>query len=122
MIVPKKTLTIQEVSRRSGVSPPTLRFWEKALEGIVSPGRTKGGQRRYTKDDLLIIEEIKSLKSRGFSLTDIKDEFNNNNLNGSENSRNQFKAEVVADKIARIVRSVIFQYLEGKMEKEEVPE
>jgi DNA-binding transcriptional MerR regulator len=117
MIVPKKTLTIQEVSRRSGVSPPTLRFWEKALEGIVAPGRTKGGQRRYTTDDLLIIEEIKSLKSRGFSLTDIKDEFNNN-LNGNENNHNQFKAQVVADKIARIVRSVIFQYLEGKMEKE----
>jgi DNA-binding transcriptional MerR regulator len=112
MVVPKKALTIQEVSSRSGVSPPTLRFWEKTLEGIIVPGRTKGGQRRYTMDDLLVIEEIKSLKRRGFSLTDIKSELNRN-LNGNENHHNQYKADIVADRIAEIVRSVIYHYLKG---------
>jgi len=112
-----RTFTIQDVSKRSGVSTHTLRFWEKELNGVIVPERTKGGQRRYTMDDLLIIEKIKSLKGNGLSLNDIRNKMSQS-LEANENQRNQQKADLLADKIAEIVRSVIFHYLEGKTEKD----
>jgi DNA-binding transcriptional MerR regulator len=112
-----KTLTIQEVSKRSGVSTHTLRFWEKELEGVIVPERTKGGQRRYTLDHLLVIEEIKGLKGKGLSLIDIKRELNHR-FNSDEEHYNNERADVLANKIADIVRTTIFNFLNGKMAKE----
>ena len=112
-----KALTIQEVSERSGVSAHTLRFWEKELEGIIVPVRTKGGQRRYTLEDLLVIEEIKSLKAKSLSLADIKRELNQR-FNSDEEHYNHQRADVLANKIAEIVRSAIFNFLNGKVAKE----
>ena len=45
-------LTIQEVSRRSGLSEPTLRYYEEV--GLVGPvGRdARSGHRRYDEEDL----------------------------------------------------------------------
>jgi DNA-binding transcriptional MerR regulator len=112
-----KTLTIQEVSKRSGVPTHTLRFWEKELNGIILPERTRGGQRRYTLEHLVVIEEIKSLKDRGMSLTEIKIELNHR-FNSDEEHYNHQRADLLANKIAEIVRSAIFNYLEGKAVKE----
>jgi DNA-binding transcriptional MerR regulator len=112
-----KTLTIHEVSQRCGVSTHTLRFWEKELEGVIAPQRTKGGQRRYTLENLLVIEEIKGLKGKGLSLTDIRRELNHR-FNSDEEHYNHERADVVAKKIAEIVRTAIFNFLNGKMAKE----
>jgi DNA-binding transcriptional MerR regulator len=112
-----KTLTIQEVSKRSGVSTHTLRFWEKELEGVIAPQRTKGGQRRYTLEDLLVIEEIKALKGKGMSLTDIKRELNLR-FNSEEEHYKHRQADALANKIAEIVRITIFNFLNGKTAKE----
>ena len=49
-----------------------MRFWEKELEDLLIPLRTRGGQRRYTPEHVSIIEEIKVLKNEGFSLAEIK--------------------------------------------------
>ena len=112
-----KTLTIQEVSKRSGVSTHTLRFWEKELEGIIVPERTKGGQRRYTLEHLIVIEEIKSLKGKGMSLTDIRRELNHR-FNSDEEHYNHQRADLLANKVAEIVRTAIFNFLNGKVAKE----
>jgi DNA-binding transcriptional MerR regulator len=112
-----KTLTIQEVSKRSGVSTHTLRFWEKELEGVIVPQRTKGGQRRYTFDDLLVIEQIKTLKGKGLSLTDISRELNRRS-NSDHEQYNQERADLLADRVAEIVRTAIFNFLNGKVVKE----
>jgi DNA-binding transcriptional MerR regulator len=117
MVAPAKTLTIQEVSKHSKVSTHTLRFWEKELNGIIVPERTKGGQRRYTLQHLLIIEEIKSLKEKGMSLIDIREALNYR-FNLVEEHQNHQDADILANKIAEIVRSAIFNYLEGKVVKE----
>jgi DNA-binding transcriptional MerR regulator len=114
-----KTFTIKEVSKRSGVSTHTLRFWEKELEGVIVPERTKGGQRRYNPDHLGVIEEIKSLKAKGLRLTDIRRELRHRFGPDKEND-NEERADVLADKIAEIVRTTIFNYLNGKTVKEEV--
>jgi MerR family copper efflux transcriptional regulator len=45
-------LTIQDVSRRSGLSEPTLRYYEQV--GLIGPVRRDAsrGHRRYREEDL----------------------------------------------------------------------
>ena len=45
----KKWYTISEAAKYLGVSPDTLRRWEKAGK-ISAPKRTAGGARRYSKE------------------------------------------------------------------------
>lgn len=44
-------ITIKEASELIGVSPKTLRRWEK--EGKIKPVRTLGNHRRYDKNEIL---------------------------------------------------------------------
>jgi MerR family redox-sensitive transcriptional activator SoxR len=64
-------LAIGEVSRRSGVAPSTLRFYED--RGLVSPTRTAGNQRRYHRDVLRRLAFIRVAQRVGLSLDDIAD-------------------------------------------------
>lgn len=52
---------ISEVARLLGVSPSTLRMWERA--GLVTPQRSDGKYRLYTPDDVKQLKRIKFLKS-----------------------------------------------------------
>jgi len=47
----KKRHPIQVVARRAGLTPELLRAWEKRY-GVVEPGRTGGGQRLYSDEDI----------------------------------------------------------------------
>jgi DNA-binding transcriptional MerR regulator len=117
MTTPIKTLTIQELSDRAGISKHTLRFWEKELNGVIMPLRTKGGQRRYTLEHVLVVEEIKRLKGKGQSLDDIRRDLGRR-FNTEEEHYNHQKADVLANKIAEMVRTAIFSFLENKIAKE----
>lgn len=65
------TLSIGELSRQSGVSPHTLRYYESA--GIVMPaGRAANGHRRYRREDILWLEFVLRLKLTGMPLTEIR--------------------------------------------------
>jgi len=57
----KVYLTVNEASKKTGVSVHTLRYWEKVFDGILVPLRTKGNQRRYSPKDIEIIFSIKKL-------------------------------------------------------------
>ena len=62
--------SIQDVSRKTGLSAHTLRFYEK--EGLLSPvERTPGGFRQYTDEDLEALGLICCLKNTGMSLQEI---------------------------------------------------
>ena len=117
MATPMKTLTIQEVSDRAGISKHTLRFWERELNGVITPLRTKGGQRRYTLEHVLMVEEIKRLKGKGHSLDDIRRELNRR-FNMEEEHYNHQRADVLANRIAEMVRTAIFSFLEEKIAKQ----
>jgi len=61
---------IGEVSRRSGVSTRMLRHYDRL--GLVTPtGRTSGGYREYTEDDLRRLFHVESLRSLGLSLNEV---------------------------------------------------
>ena len=109
-----KMLTIQDVSQRLDVSTHTLRFWEKELAGVIVPLRTKGGQRRYTLEHLFVIDEIKRLKDKGLSLANIKEELDGRYNSVSDNGNHQ-KVDLLANRIADIVRSTINSFFEQEM-------
>lgn len=69
--VTNNAISIGELSRRSGLSPHTLRFYE--AEGILKPaGRTASGHRQYHSEDILWLEFVLRLKLTGMPLAEIK--------------------------------------------------
>ncbi|WP_321180537.1 MerR family transcriptional regulator [Mycobacterium sp. UM_WWY] len=53
----------------SGVPTQSLRLWER--HGLLSPGRTEGGTRRYSADDLTRIRRIATLVAAGVNIAGI---------------------------------------------------
>jgi MerR family transcriptional regulator, copper efflux regulator len=64
--------TIQDVSRRSGLSEPTLRYYEQV--GLVGPiARDEhSGHRRYRTEDLQTLEALACLRSTGVGIEDMR--------------------------------------------------
>jgi DNA-binding transcriptional MerR regulator len=65
-------MTIQEVSRRSGLSEPTLRYYEEV--GLVGPvGRDeRSGHRRYHEEDLDVLQALACLRALGMGIEDMR--------------------------------------------------
>lgn len=69
--IPQGFMTVGEVAKKMGVTVRTLQYYDK--EGLLSPSaESEGGRRLYTDKDLVMLHQIISLKSLGFSLDDIK--------------------------------------------------
>ncbi|MFE6890440.1 MerR family transcriptional regulator [Streptomyces sp. NPDC057694] len=64
--------TIQDVSRRSGLSEPTLRYYEEV--GLIGPvGRDeRSGHRRYAEEDLDLLQALACLRTVGMSIEDMR--------------------------------------------------
>jgi len=106
----KNLLTIRQLSLRLNIPRPTLRFWEKELEGILVPLRTGGGQRRYSVETISVIEEIKRLRERGMSLLEIKRKLSNSDKGGSPNSN---RIDLLAERVAEVVKAELNRFFEG---------
>jgi DNA-binding transcriptional MerR regulator len=110
-------ISIQEVSNLLKVPKPTLRFWEKELDGILAPLRTNGGQRRYTVENIAVIEEIKKLKRTGMSLPDIKRKLGKGQMSeaGSQGSGDERtdRVDLLAARVAEVVRAEVNRFFEG---------
>ena len=62
--------SIQDVSKKTGLSAHTLRYYEK--EGLISGvERTQGGFRQYTDEDLERLGLICCLKNTGMSIQEM---------------------------------------------------
>ena len=69
--IPLGFMTVVAVAKKLGVTVRTLQYYDK--EGLLSPSaESEGGRRLYTDKDLVMLHQIISLKSLGFSLDDIK--------------------------------------------------
>ena len=65
------TLSISELSRQSGVSQHTLRYYEKA-EVLAAAARATNGHRRYLASDVEWLAFVLRLKAMGMPLAEIK--------------------------------------------------
>src|SRR5580704_15785590 len=65
-------MTIQDVSRRSGLSEPTLRYYEEV--GLVGPisRDESSGHRRYADKDLDSLQVLACLRAMGVGIEDMR--------------------------------------------------
>jgi MerR family transcriptional regulator, copper efflux regulator len=65
-------MTIQEVSRRSGLSEPTLRYYEEV--GLIGPvdRDTRSGHRRYGDKDVDVLQVLACLRALGMGIEDMR--------------------------------------------------
>ena len=66
-----KVLIISIAARLAGMHPQTLRQYDRM--GLVQPGRTAGGGRRYSERDVALLREVQRLsQEQGVNLAGIK--------------------------------------------------
>ena len=66
-----KVLIISVAARLAGMHPQTLRQYDRL--GLVQPGRTGGGGRRYSERDVALLREVQKLSQEdGVNLAGIK--------------------------------------------------
>jgi MerR family transcriptional regulator/heat shock protein HspR len=66
-----KVLIISVAARLAGMHPQTLRQYDRL--GLVQPGRTGGGGRRYSERDVALLREVQRLSHEdGVNLAGIK--------------------------------------------------
>ena len=65
-------LTIQDVSRRSGLSEPTLRYYEEV--GLIGPidRDPSSRHRRYREEDLDTLQALACLRAMGVGIEDMR--------------------------------------------------
>ncbi|MBS4207239.1 MerR family transcriptional regulator [Bacillus sp. FJAT-50079] len=78
----KGMFTIGELMQKSGVSIRTLRYYD-SIDLLKPSDYTEGGHRLYSKEDLSILQKIKSLQFLGLSLKDIKNMLQKNSVTGA---------------------------------------
>ena len=61
---------ISVAAELSGLHPQTLRTYERM--GLITPGRTGGGGRRYTHRDVELLREISDLTSAGIGIEGVR--------------------------------------------------
>jgi DNA-binding transcriptional MerR regulator len=108
--------TIQQISRKLNIPKPTLRFWEKELDGIIVPLRTPGGQRRYTIEHLSLIQKIQRMRKQGMRLSDIKTKLNNLNAE-MKLATNPVDFEVLVERVTEVVKTEIYRMLNHEVDK-----
>jgi len=71
-VSPTAGLSIAEASARSGLSPDTLRYYERDGLMLRAVGRSATGHRRYTETDLRWIQLITRLRATGMPIRDVR--------------------------------------------------
>jgi MerR family transcriptional regulator/heat shock protein HspR len=69
--VPVETVYVISVAAElAGVHPQTLRIYER--RGLINPGRTTGGNRRYSEADIARLKRVAELAAEGMNLEGIR--------------------------------------------------
>ena len=77
-----KTYTISDLASKFEISSRTIRFYEE--KGLISPERTKGNQRKYSRRDHARLKLILRGKRFGYSLDEIAEMIGMTDVNMSE--------------------------------------
>jgi DNA-binding transcriptional MerR regulator len=108
-----QVFSILKVSERLNIPKHTLRFWEKEFNGLLVPLRTSGGQRRYTAENVLLLEEIKKYRDNGLSLAAIMERLGHPSERKTSPSS---KVDLLASRVAQAVKTEVYNFL--KTEKD----
>jgi MerR family transcriptional regulator/heat shock protein HspR len=61
---------ISVAAELAGLHPQTLRIYER--KGLVDPARTGGGSRRYSDEDIALLQRIQELTTEGLNLAGVQ--------------------------------------------------
>jgi len=61
---------ISVAAELTGLHPQTIRIYER--ESLISPARSSGGTRRYSRDDIDRLNEIATLMATGLNLEGVR--------------------------------------------------
>lgn len=61
---------ISVAAELAGVHPQTLRIYER--KGLLEPARTQGGSRRYSDEDIEMLQRIQDLTAEGHNLEGVR--------------------------------------------------
>ena len=64
----KPIYTIKTVVQQTGITPATLRAWERRY-GVLSPGRSEGGYRLYSERDIATLHWLKGQVEAGVAIS-----------------------------------------------------
>lgn len=70
MSEPGRTFSISMAAELSGVGIRSVRLYE--ARGLVSPVRTKGGTRRYGREDIVRLRRVRDLMEEGMNLASVE--------------------------------------------------
>jgi DNA-binding transcriptional MerR regulator len=71
MDIQKEKLTIQEAAQATGLTPHTLRYYERV--GLIHPiDREENTRRRYSRDDIGWIDFLTKLRATGMSIREMQ--------------------------------------------------
>ena len=91
----KRYYTIGEIAKAFNVNTSLLRFWEKEFKEI-QPKKKQSGTRKYTPEDIIIIEKIYFLlKKKGLTIEGAKKQLK---IKSSEDGNHQLiiqKLEII---------------------------
>jgi len=113
-----KSLTIKEMSEKTRLSIPTLRYYEEI--GLLDPvERAANGHRRYTEKDLLRVDFLKRVRATGMTIKEMQhyvDLFRAGDVTLAERlAILQDHRQAVQDQIDALVDTV--QFLDTKIER-----
>jgi MerR family transcriptional regulator, heat shock protein HspR len=112
-----KVIVISAAARMAGMHPQTLRQYDRL--GLVQPGRTSGGGRRYSARDVAMLREIQRLsQEEGMNLAGIKRIIE---LQQTATMLQQRVAELEAELIATRERLAQVQTMSGSYGTDLVP-
>ena len=65
-------LTIGQLAKRTGLSVSAIRYYE--TQGLVTPGRNAGGQRRFLRSDIRRLSFVLIAQQFGFTISQISEQ------------------------------------------------
>jgi DNA-binding transcriptional MerR regulator len=93
-------LDIAEVAQRSGLTPSTLRFYEK--KGLIEPDARIGLRRAYRPEILTRLARIRGARTAGFTLAQIAEILSDRPADSALRSMLAERAREVDEQIVRL--------------------
>lgn len=71
--IPVGNLCIGQLAERTGLAVSAIRYYE--TQGLVSPDRNAGGQRRFLRSDIRRLSFVQIAQQFGFTISQIREQF-----------------------------------------------